>query len=176
MLFDTPTHTILISSLSKAVSAGLRVGFVAAPRMLVGRIASAVRTSCWMATPLASEIGACWILDGTAATLRELQRREIRRRKALVAQALEGLDVWTNTDSYHYWIALPDPWRASELVSQLKKRNILVKAAEAFAVGHLGVPQCIRASLSGVDDDELIQGFQQLAETIREGPYRSLDA
>ncbi|THF63525.1 aminotransferase-like domain-containing protein [Pseudothauera rhizosphaerae] len=170
-----PTHTITISSLSKAVSAGLRVGFVAAPRSLIGRIASAVRTSCWMATPLAAEVGSGWILDGTAAALCEHQRTEIRRRKALVAAILASLEVRTDEDSYHYWIALPEPWRASELVSQLEERGVLVKAAEAFAVGRIGVPQCIRASISGADDEGLIQGIGQLVETIQEGPYRAID-
>jgi DNA-binding transcriptional MocR family regulator len=170
-----PNHTMVISSLSKAVSAGLRVGFVAAPHALVGRIASAVRTSCWMATPLAAEVGASWILDGTAAALCEQQRREIRRRKDLVAPILADLHARTATNSCHYWIALPEPWRASELVSQLEERGLLVKAAETFAVGRIGVPQCIRASVSGVDDEGLMRGFRQLVETIQEGPCRAID-
>ncbi len=165
-----PTHTITISSLSKAVSAGLRVGFIAAPRSLAGRIASAVRTSCWMATPLAVEIGASWILDGTAAKLCEDQRAEIRRRKALVEASLARLEARTDEGSYHYWITLPEPWRASELVSQLEERSVLVKAAEAFAVGRIGVPQSIRVSISGADDRELIQGIGQILEIIQEGP------
>lgn len=170
-----PTHVIVISSLSKAVSGGLRVGFIAAPGALVGRIASAVRTSCWMATPLVAEIGASWIVDGTAAALCEQQRREIRRRKTLVAPVLAGLDARTDPDACHYWIALPEPWRAVELAAQLEERGVLVKTAEAFAVGRIGVPQSIRASLSGVDDEGLVRGFRRVVETIREGPYRGMD-
>lgn len=169
-----PTHTIVISSLSKAVSSGLRIGFIAAPHSLVGRIASAVRTSCWMATPLVAEIGAGWILDGTAEALCENQRQEIRRRKALLSSVLAGIEARTAEDSFHYWITLPEPWRASELVSLLEERGVLVKPAEAFAVGRIGVPQCVRASISGADDRGLLQGFRTLIETVREGPYRGI--
>ncbi|MGK9541573.1 aminotransferase class I/II-fold pyridoxal phosphate-dependent enzyme, partial [Salmonella enterica subsp. enterica] len=43
-----PERTILISSLSKAVSAGLRVGYVHAPPALVSRISAALRSTCWI--------------------------------------------------------------------------------------------------------------------------------
>jgi DNA-binding transcriptional MocR family regulator len=170
-----PSRTVTIGSLTKAVSAGLRVGFIAAPDHLVGRIASAVRTTCWMATPLTAEIGAGWILDGTAARLCTHQRAEISRRKALVEPTLTGLEARTDEGCYHYWITLPEPWRASELAAELETHGVVVKAAESFAVGRIGVPQCIRASVSGPGDDALIEGFQRLADALAEGPCRTLD-
>lgn len=169
-----PSHTIVISSLSKAISSGLRVGFIAAPPPLVGRIAAAVRSSCWMATPLAVEVAARWILDGSANRLRKQQRTAIQRRKELVAPLLDGLEVRSHDDSYHYWIALPEPWRASEFERQLGKRGVLVKTAETFAVGRIVVPQYIRASISCVTEKELFEGFRQLTDAITEGPYTSI--
>jgi len=50
-----------------------------------------------------------------------------------------------------------------------------VKSAESFAVGRIGVPQCIRASVSGPGDEALIEGFQRLAGALAEGPCRTLD-
>jgi DNA-binding transcriptional MocR family regulator len=166
-----PAHTIVISSLSKAVSAGLRVGFIAAPPALVTRIACAVRASCWMATPLAAEIAARWITKGSAARLRNQQREEIRRRKAAVAPLLESLDARTHEDSYHYWITLPEPWRAGELERQLGERGVLVKTAEAFAIGRISVPQCIRVSVSCASEEQLLEGFRQLAKVTAHDSY-----
>lgn len=170
-----PERAVLISSLSKAVSAGLRVGFIATPKYLLPRIAGAIRTSSWMATPLTTEIGTGWILDDTAIHLREQQRKEVQRRKALVAPLLSSLDVRTHDDCCHYWISLPEMWRASVLVMLLEEQDVLVKSAEAFAVGKAPAPQCIRVSVSGVaTDEELYSGFRKLVDNLLTGPHRSL--
>ncbi|WNP96097.1 aminotransferase class I/II-fold pyridoxal phosphate-dependent enzyme, partial [Pseudomonas aeruginosa] len=77
--------------MSKAVAAGLRVGYVHAPASMVSRMAAALRNSCWMATPLVLEIASRWVEDGTASALLEYQRGEIARRQALVVDLLQGL-------------------------------------------------------------------------------------
>lgn len=171
-----PAHSVTISSMSKAVSAGLRVGFISAPRQLVGRIAGAVRASCWMATPLAAEVAAGWIFTGTAAQLRNEQRKEIGRRKALVLPYLSNLSYRTHGDCCHFWIGLPESWRASQLVLQLAEAGVSVKAAEAFAIGNIGVPQFIRASTSGVMSDEVLErGFRIVRDIIQEGAPNVID-
>ena len=142
-----PSLTITISSLSKAVSAGLRVGFIAAPQQLVARIASAVRLSCWMATPLTMEVGARGILDGTAEYLRIAKQLEVRRRKSLVEPLLADLEFRTHEDCCHFWINLPEPLRGGDLAAQLESRQVLIKVAEAFAIGLFDVPQCVRVSV-----------------------------
>lgn len=166
-----PERTVLISSLSKAVAAGLRAGFLHAPASLVSRLAAAVRLSCWMATPLALEIGARWIEDGTSDRLRRQQVAEIGRRKALVAHLLEGLNHRTHPCSPHFWIEVPEPWRASEIEAELREKNFLVSVAEAFAVGRSAVPQCVRASVSNTSTSDrlLLQGFEALAGALRGG-------
>lgn len=167
-----PERAVLISSLTKAVAAGLRVGYLAAPTALVGKIAGALRASCWMASPLAAEIGAHWVLDGTAESLRARQRIETQQRKAMVGPLLDGFQVRSADGCCHFWIALPDPWRASELALELERQGVLVKAAEAFAVGRQAVPQCLRASISSVPSEAaLIAAFRRLSDVIREGAY-----
>ena len=46
-----PEHTIYVTSLSKAVAPGLRIGYTAPPQHIVERVGAAVRASCWMAAP-----------------------------------------------------------------------------------------------------------------------------
>ena len=103
------------------------------------------------------------------------ERLHQQGRKALVEPTLTGLEARTDEGCYHYWITLPEPWRASELAAELETHGVVVKAAESFAVGRIGVPQCIRASVSGPGDDALIEGFQRLAGALAEGPCRTLD-
>jgi DNA-binding transcriptional MocR family regulator len=165
-----PERTILISSLSKAVAAGLRVGYLHAPATLIGRISATLRASCWMATPLAMELATSWISNGIAAKLLRQQIAEIGRRKALVQGLLEGLSYRTHPQCPHFWIEVPEPWRASDVEVDLKQKNCLIATAEAFAVGRAAVPQFVRASVSNAShsDQLLLQGFQALAATLRQ--------
>lgn len=163
-------RTVLISSLSKAVASGLRVGFLHAPLPLVGRLAAAVRATCWMATPLPLELVAGWIDTGVAERLRQQQMAEIARRKELVTEALQGLEWRSPEGCPHFWIRVPEPWRASEIEADLKHQGYLVATAEAFAVGQAAVPQFVRASVCNTtaDDRRLQDGFAALAAALKQ--------
>ncbi|TPG79817.1 PLP-dependent aminotransferase family protein [Pseudomonas arsenicoxydans] len=165
-----PERSVLIGSLSKAVSAGLRVGYLHAPQPLIGRLSAAVRGTCWMASPLTLEVATQWIENGIAEQLLGQQIIEISRRKSLVAGLLDGVVYKTHSHSPHFWIEVPEPWRASQIASELKENNFLVATAEAFAVGHGAVPQFIRASVcnSAGDDRLLLRGFEALAGALAE--------
>lgn len=166
-----PERTVLIGSLSKALAAGLRVGFVHAPVALVDRLAAAVRATCWMATPLTLELACAWIESPVAEALRQQQIAEIRRRKALVEGLLAGLEWRSPPGSPHFWIKVPEPWRASEIEAELKRNHYLIATAEAFAVGQAAVPQYIRASVCNTSDDDrlLVAGFGALARALGQG-------
>jgi DNA-binding transcriptional MocR family regulator len=165
-----PERSVLIGSLSKAVSAGLRVGYLHAPLPLIGRLSAAVRGTCWMASPLTLEVATQWIENGVAEQLSGQQIVEISRRKSLVAGLMDGLVYKTHSRSPHFWIEVPEPWRASQIAAELKEKNYLVATAEAFAVGHGAVPQFIRASVcnSAGDDRLLLRGFEALAGALAE--------
>jgi DNA-binding transcriptional MocR family regulator len=165
-----PERSVLIGSLSKAVSAGLRAGYLHAPLPLIGRLSAAVRGTCWMANPLSMELATAWIENGIAAQLLEQQITEISRRKQLVSGALKEVSYKTHLNSPHFWIEVPEPWRASQIAAELKENNYLVATVEAFAVGHAAVPQFIRASVcnSAGDDGLLLQGFEALAGALIE--------
>ncbi len=168
--YFAPERSVLIGSLSKAVSAGLRVGYLHAPQALIGRLSSAIRGTCWMANPLAMEVASLWIENGLAERLLDEQIDEIGRRKALVVGALEGLNYKAHSHSPHFWVEVPEGWRASQIAAELKENNYLVATAEAFAVGHAAVPQFIRVSVcNSVGDDRLLlSGFEALARALTE--------
>lgn len=163
-----PERSVLIGGLSKAAAAGLRVGYLHAPAAMVSRLAAALRASCWMATPLALELATRWIEDGSAGKLLDQQAGEISRRKELVMPLLAGLHYRTHPRSPHFWIEVPEPWRASDVESELALKHYRVATAESFAVGHGAVPQFVRASISDatLDDALLREGFRALADLL----------
>ena len=166
-----PERGIVIGSLSKAVAAGLRAGYVHVPTHMVSRLTAAIRNSCWMATPLSLEIASDWIEDGTAFSLLDQQTSEIQRRKELVIGRLENLTYRTHRFSPHFWIDVPAPWRASEIDRSLRQQNHLISSAEAFSVSRGTFPECVRVSVSnGASGDYMLrEGFTRLADVLHNG-------
>lgn len=174
--FFAPERGIVISSLSKAVSSGLRVGYVHVPASRVDCLSAAIRNTCWMATPLSLEIASEWIENGSAISLLNQQVEEIARRKNLVMEMLQGLHYVTHSLSPHFWIEVPAPWRISEIEHFLRQKNHLIATAEAFHAGKGPTPQFVRASVSNypAGDDVLLEGFSTLAEALRYGINQSV--
>ncbi|MCY1369016.1 hypothetical protein D9M69_560330 [compost metagenome] len=115
------------------------------------------------------ELASDWIESGITEQLLHQQISEIERRKALVQGLLEGLNYRTHPQSPHFWIEVPEPWRASDVEAELKLKDYLISTAEAFAVGRAAVPQFVRASVSNAshDDGLLVDGFRALAAALR---------
>ncbi|RDV00947.1 PLP-dependent aminotransferase family protein [Trinickia dinghuensis] len=166
-----PEHGIAISSLSKAIAPGLRIGYVHAPQDWVGKILAVIRSDCWMTAPLNAEIAARWIDGGELEWLISLQRERIDIRHAIAAEVLEGIAYRTDPASPHLWLSLPEPWRASEFAAALRQAGVLVKTADSFVIGRGSAPHAVRVSLSGAaDDDALREGLSHFARTLRNGP------
>ncbi|MBD9417174.1 PLP-dependent aminotransferase family protein [Pseudomonas sp. PDM16] len=171
MSHHAPERSVLIGSLSKVVAAGLRVGYLYAPATLISRISAALRATCWMATPLPMELASTWIENGVARMLLRQQVAEIGRRKQLVEKLLTGLNYRSHAQSPHFWIEVPEPWRASDVEAEMKLKGYLIATAEVFAVGRAVVPQFIRVSVSNTSHDDrlLVEGIETLVATLRQG-------
>jgi DNA-binding transcriptional MocR family regulator len=166
-----PEHGIVISSLSKAVAPGLRIGYVQAPQDWVGKILAVIRSDCWMTSPLAAEIAARWIVNGDVDRLIEQQRAQVAARQAIAAEVLAGWSYRTDPASAHLWLPLAEPWRAAEFSAALRQAGVLAKTADSFVIGRGSAPHAVRLSLGGARSHEALrEGLQLLARTLRNGP------
>ncbi len=166
-----PEHGIAISSLSKAVAPGLRVGYVQAPQDWVGKILAVIRSDCWMTSPLSAEITARWIVNGEIDRLIALQRAHVDVRQAIAAEVLAGWPYRTDPASPHLWLPLAEPWRAAEFAAALRQAGVLAKMADSFVIGRGSAPHAVRLSLGGARSDEALRdGLECVARTLRNGP------
>lgn len=164
-----PDATLTLSCLSKAISPGLRIGYVAAPLALVPRLAASIRANCWMASPLSIDIATQWLNDGTLFRLRVQQRAIIAHRLALAKPLLGDLNYASHPDCAHVWLELPEPWRADEAQATLAQHNILVSTAESFAIGRLPTPPRIRVSLSGsAHETDVMTGIRTVQQVLQQ--------
>jgi len=139
-----PDITLFVTGTSKALTGGLRVGYLLPPKALVRAVAGAIRSSCWMPAPLMVEIASRWIAGGLADRIIELQCKELRLRHEMVADVLRLQQFNSVERGFNVWLQLPETRRAQEFCHSLEKQNVLVKPSTAFAVGHFHAPQAVR--------------------------------
>jgi len=166
-----PEASVYLTGTSKVLAPGLRVGFIAAPDGMVDRIAAAIRGTTWMAAPLMAEIAATWIKDGTAEKILKRKRREAASRQQLAGRILGRFAGRAHAASYHFWLALPEPWSGEAFAEAARRRGVGVTPASAFAVGRSGVPDAVRVCLGAARDRaELERGLRVLADLLAASP------
>lgn len=165
-----PERTLYLATLSKTVTFGLRIGFVAAPANAVERVRAGVRSTVWMPAPLMAEIATRWISDGTAEKMGKRQRKELAARYKLAERILGSkYEIRADPRAIHVWLTLPEPWRSDEFVAMVKQRGVLIAGAEAFAVGRRNVPHAVRISLASVPHRAQVEKALEIIADLLEG-------
>jgi DNA-binding transcriptional MocR family regulator len=154
-----PKHAVYLSSTSKNLAPGLRIGHALVPQHLVDRMLAAIRATSWMAVPGMAELVSRAILDGTAERLVQAKRREATERQAIARDLLAGYEMETKPTSFHLWMNLPSHWRSLDFARAVRDQGVAISPAEAFAVPDRGggrgtAPAAIRISLGGVKTRE----------------------
>jgi DNA-binding transcriptional MocR family regulator len=165
-----PETTVYVSSLSKSVATGLRVGFVCAPREWIPRLERAIRATTWN-TPAAMTAIACnWMEDGTVARLEDDKRRDATLRQNLVADVLGRLKRISHHASYFVWIPLEQEVRADAVAMALMRERISVSTALPFSTS-TNVPHAIRLAIGSVDLATLRRSLETVARVIAEQTF-----
>ena len=141
-----PSRTIFITSLSKSLFPGMRLGCAVAAPPLVERITSAVNVSMIMTSPIGADLLCGWIEDGTAARIAEWKRHEVTARQAMVRRLLEGERLQTHPCSQHVWLHLPQRWSSDAFVAAVRARGVIINPASQFATGDVQ-PRGVRIAL-----------------------------
>jgi DNA-binding transcriptional MocR family regulator len=165
-----PANTYYLLGTSKSIAPGLRVGYAVCPRGMQQRVANTVRTTIWETSPLMSALLTKWIQDGTADRTIAVKRAEVSARHELAKRILSQTTPPGHTTP-HWWIALPEAWRAEDLTAECRKRGVGITPAAAFAVNRDDVPIAVRICLAAVPTQQRLQdGLQIIKEILERGP------
>jgi DNA-binding transcriptional MocR family regulator len=142
-----PERTFHIATLSKCLSPGLRIAFLAPPRgFALGLVADSLRAVAQMPTPLMAAVVTAWIREGQAERLLAAVRKEARARRALAAELLP--QARGAAEGVHIWLGLPAAWDAAHVRRLADAQGLSLVAADAFAAGP-DHPNGLRISLGG---------------------------
>lgn len=165
-------RSYLVSSASKSVAGGLRLGWVVGPRASKEALAQSVQASLIGVPSLNAEILTTWIGDGTAGRTIAARRKEARARLKLALELLQrsGARVRSDPDGYFVWLELPKPWPMSRFAREASRRGVAVAPADIFAVEGAAPPNAVRVALTSPPGREtLLHGLRTLAALL-EGP------
>ena len=169
-----PELTYYLSSLTKAVAGGLRIGYALCPTVAdAARVAAGVRVSTWMAAPLMAHIASRWVRSRTARDILKANRAEAARRQAIADRILSRFSWHSDRHAYHGWLELENGWSTAEFVARARRARVVVTPGDSFSASG-AAPRAVRISLTGWPDrDAVAQALEQVAHLMDMGPRAS---
>ena len=149
-----PDFGVLVSSLSKTVAAGVRLGWIAASAQLLARIDPHAQSAHWGVAPLCVAIACQWISDGTAHERAQWQTLEVTRRWRLAKKLLGAAMSPSDTPSPHIWLSVAEG--DVSLAEACRAVGVDVVPAEVFAVKSTTL-NALRISLTAAESAQTLK-------------------
>jgi len=127
-----PERVFYLNSLSKGLSAALRMGVLATPPGWEDRAAATLQATSWTTSPLTSFVMAEWLQDGTGRMVATALRREVAARQAVAAEFFPGLQP-DGPPAMHLWVPLGEA-AAERAARRAQAQGVIVTPPSATVV------------------------------------------
>jgi DNA-binding transcriptional MocR family regulator len=169
-----PERTLYLTSFTKCVMPGLRVGFLVVPDKLIPAATNRHLVTSWMAAAIPAEIAARWIEDGTALELVRWQRAALRRRQAIAAEILAGMPCSAHREGLQVWLPLPPGMAEDQFVAQARLHGVAIAPGASFATGSQPGQPAVRIAVGSASEVELRAGLGVVVDLYRSEPEPAL--
>ncbi|MCD9025542.1 PLP-dependent aminotransferase family protein [Cohnella silvisoli] len=170
---DQDGSVLYVSSLSKIISSGLRIGWIAGPQSVIHRLTDAKQQmdfgqsnySQWIAAQLLSSAE----LDNHLMRLRiGLERKLHLTINALRAELGDDVQFDAPRGGIHLWCKLEGEWDEQQLFNQAIENGVVIAPGSTLG----SKSGCVRLTFSKVDDPLIRPGIQKFAEAYRAVKHR----
>lgn len=158
-----PDRTIFITSLSKIIAPGLRMGILTAPDAYFSAIADALYSLNVSVTPLMEELAARIIASGKYLDILAMHKEKTRHRNRVIRNYFNPQECAGKDTDIFRWLYLPAPWTGDAFADCALKEGVRVYSASKFAVGRTKPAAAVRLSIASPQAEaELETGLQIL--------------
>ncbi len=172
---DHAGSVVYLSSFSKSVSPGLRIGWAVAPQAVINRMVVAKQFSDLTSNAMGQMAMAELLTSGDYETHVRWAAGEFRKRRAALVSALTALagriDVtFVPGGGAHLWCRLGPGVDARSLAAAAIRRKVALTPGDAFYPsssirGETGQDR-VRLSFTAVAPDRMAEGIQRIGEAI----------
>ncbi|HTZ80119.1 MAG TPA: PLP-dependent aminotransferase family protein [Stellaceae bacterium] len=163
----SPELGFYITSTSKSLAPGIRIGYVHAPTGALERVAAALRATVYMATPLMAALATRCIEDGTAERIVAAKRDETAERQKAAREILQNARLSGNPAAPHLLLWMPEGWRADTFESAARRQGVGVTPATAFWLGRNAPPNAVRLCLgTPAKRADLVRALQRIGALL----------
>ena len=174
---DGGRHVLYLSTFSKKLLPGLRLGWVAAPEPVFDRLVALKQIEDCGSSPLVQAALHVFIESGGQAEHLDRVRAAYRSRAEAMDAALRrhfpDEARWTPaTGGLFTWVVLPEAIDGDELFGAAKERGVLVGRGSLFHVSGSG-RNTLRLTFSSATEDQIERGIRIVGELLRERGAKS---
>lgn len=166
-----PERTWHVGSLSKTVSAALRLGWTICPAGM-GHTGRLTAQHSFFALPRpVYDMALALIGSGAAGQLRGAVAQVYADQLQGLVRHLGGFDLTWQPGLPFAWLRLPSGWRASTFTRMAEAAGVLLRSADEFALVGGRAPNAVRIALNGqLDRPETEAACAILADLLRRPP------
>ena len=168
--FDDGQRVIYLSSFSKTLAPGFRVGWMVAPAMLADRFETAKQSADLMTGSLDQHFVHELLRRGTLEQIAPALRRHYQHKRDIMEGALRAnigqrLQWSTPKGGFFLWVTLPEGTTDQAVLTRALEQRLVVVIGSAFYVNGAGHDQ-VRLSFSACPADRIEEGVQRFADAI----------
>lgn len=165
-----PERTFHVTSLSKAIAAGVRGGYVVCPPAYVQRILTAHKMVAGGMIFLLAELAARLVLSGAADEIRSQVRQVVAQRETLAREMFKGFDFRSHPRVPFLWMKLPEPWLSGTFKKAALQNNVLIDDEDEFKPARTDkVHHRVRVAFTAPNTiDDVRTGFEVISRLLAE--------
>ena len=147
-----PERTYHVTSISKTLSPGLRVGFVTTPPGRGEILMRHQTVASGRVVGLAAEVARHWIEGNGADQILAAIIAENAARRDIACDLFRGRNFHCNVGAPFLWLKLPDHWQPGDFVRAALDAGVRVSSGTVFAMDRRADDRAVRICFGGRSD------------------------
>ncbi len=171
--FDDENRVIYMSSFSKILAPGLRVGWAVADEEILRKLVIAKQSADVCANVLGQRIAHEYIVRGHIDPQIEKTRKIYSRKMELMLNGMEELMpkgiTWTQPDGGMFlWVTLPESMDSAELLKKALKKRVAFVTGKAFFADPKDGANSLRLNFTHPSDALITEGLRRLGAVLNQ--------